>query len=324
MSQANRRPARIVSERKLIRRSRFRRIQGSPIGAFVLIFFASLFLAVFVLFMQRRWRAPGQRAIVIVHDAVDPVRKPLTIVIIDPQSPRLTIAPLPPERSFSPLLGYGTYQSQALVGLTQLDGLKWDFLTGSLSLELGVALDGIIWSRSEKIESRGDVRAAVLAVLANRSATTLAYWDRGRLLAMLESIPDYKLDISFPAQADEDAVEKWAARTIQDNQIRSSGITVAIQNASGIQGLATRYSRMLRIMGYDVRNIETIPEQTRSRLVHRPEAESTSQGQWAIHRLVVAASYLEKEVDEELAQKLRSDLVLVLGTDMRERLTLRP
>lgn len=308
------------SRRSPAPRQYFQWFRHGPWGAFLVVFLLSTLLAVFVLFMQRKWRDRGQRAVVIVHDAVDVVRKPLTVVVIDPETPRLTIMPLAPERSISPLLGYGNYQTQALVGLTQLEKLRWEFLMGSLSLELGTAIDGILWTDLSEVSDQGDIRSIVLSSVANQKATTLAYWDRWRLLAMVESIPDYKVDVSFPADADEAALEKWAARTIQDSQIRSSGMTIAIQNASGIQGMAARYSRLLRIMGYDVRNIETVEVQGESQLVVRSTLDESS---WEVQRVQAAVPYLRTKKDDALPEKLRSEMVVVLGEDMREQLSLR-
>ncbi len=281
-------------------------------------------MAVFILFMQRRWRSAGQRAIIIVHDTVDEVRKPLTIVVLDPNAPRLTILPLPPEKPILPLLNYGSYPSQGLVGLTQLEDLRWEFLTGSLALEYGAAVDGIIWSRQTKLLSRGELRSLIWQTIANRASTTLAYWDRWQLLAMVEAIPDYKLDLSWSAEASADDQEKWASRTIQDNQIRQSGIAVAVQNAAGIPGLATRFARMARIMGFDVRNIENGETQVKSQLLYKPELIENAAGQWALQRLEMATGYLNSKPDSNITQRLRSDLVIILGTDWRDQLTRHP
>ncbi len=298
--------------------------QGEPgiFKYFALIFIISLGLAGFTLFMQRHWRDPGQRGVLIIHDGLDSVRKPLTLVVIDPESPRLVILPLPPEQSLTLLLNYGSYQSQALVRLTQLEKLRWDFLLSTLALQYGVALDGMIWTKLDKIESPGDLRSLALGSIFRQNPTTLAWWDRGRLLADLQRIPEHKVDRSFPTDADEAGLEQWASRLIQDTQIRHSGVTVAIQNGSGVQGLAARLSRMLRIMGYDVRALETVAEVSTSKLVFRPNFEENVGGHWARLRLQAVASFLSPETDAQLPEKLRADLVVIVGTDLKTKFSL--
>jgi hypothetical protein len=201
--------------------------------------------------------------------------------------------------------------------------LRWEFVLNTLSLKYGIALDGIIWTKAAKVDSKGAVAGVALSALLRRSPTTLSFWDRGKLLAGVQAIPEYQVDRSFPTVASEEELDKWAGRAVQDTRIRSSGLTVAIQNASGVQGLAARLSRMLRLMGYDVRAIDTVPEQADSRLVFRPELDREASGHWAKLRLLAAASYLTPQTDTVLPDKLRADLVVVIGTDLRAKLSLR-
>ena len=271
--------------------------------------------------MQRKWRGVGQRGVVIVHNSVDEVKKPLTLAVIEPSSGSLTLLPLGPEKSVSTALEHGLYPTQALVGLGQLEKLDWSFLLTTLSLEYGVVLDGVIWSSESQVVSVADVRDAAWTALRPGAQTTLPFWDRISFWLLAQRISDYRVNTDFDPEWSSDIFDRWAGKELQDPQIRGSGLTLAIQNGSGIPGLATRFSRSLKLMGYDVRSVETVDTRKTSELVLGDVGKKNTTQLWAQNRLRALFSELSVRNNPDLLTDTRSDGVVIFGTDWREQFT---
>lgn len=289
-----------------------------------LILGVSLVLTTFVLFMQRRWRGSGQRAILIVHEGGDEVRRPLTLMVIDADEEQATLVPLPTNWKVPAAVQYGSYASDALVGLTQLEQLHWRFLLLTLGLDLGVTIDDIVWTSKPPPLQLTDVRAVVGSTLLNRSYTTLMYWDRWRLWWQLQRIAEYHVQTADMAamissetgELDSAALERSAARLWQDRQIRQSEASVVILNASGQTGLANRTARALELAGYYVRNVETAPEEERSTVYRTSEVDKDESKRWARQRLELFLEKFDAKVDQERTQRARADFVIVIGKDI--------
>jgi hypothetical protein len=291
--------------------------------SFFLTALLSLFLVVFLLYRQREWTLRGQRALVIVHEQKEGVRQKLTLVVVDPLQQDLRILPLPPQQYvITALTRYGAYQTDALAGLTLLENLDWRFLEQSLAREYGVVLDGVVWTDQQSITSQSDVRTLSWSGVLNQSKTTLAYWDRWTWWRLVGSVPQYQVELA-PLQdwVDGDgrlrdtAYESWAETKIQDEQVRQSGLTVVVQNGSEAQGEANRVARMLRLIGYAVRNIDTIDRQTNTKIVLGSRREEKPEIAWAVTRLRDLYPHAEVIEDESAVQKARSDVLLILGQD---------
>lgn len=164
-------------------------------GVFLLVTAISLLLTVFVLFMQRQWKLPGQRALLVVHNGVDEVRKPLSIVVMRFSEQELFFLPIPEEQSVNVLSNDISYSSDALVGYTQLEEYRWEYLEYLVSLEYGVVLDGIVWTDLSPEELQANTWHSVAGQsLWRRAPTTLAYWDRVRWWRGMFGIPSYQVD----------------------------------------------------------------------------------------------------------------------------------
>lgn len=275
--------------------------------------------------MQRRWKLAGQRAVLIVHDSVDEVRKPLSLAVVRPTSDELTLISIPPNQSINTLKNDVAYSSDALVGFTQLEGYSWQYLQYVAGLEYGVIIDGIVWSQQAPDQITLDsVRKLAQQSLFRQTPTTLAYWDRFMWWRSLSQIPNYEVEQASEMQqflTEEQALDttkyqKQFFSQVQDVAIRNSGWSVAILNGSGIQGYASRVASALEMMGYEVRSVDTIESTEHSALVFAPQrADSFIEEQWAQQRLRDFFHPFERREDEELTRRRRSNAVIILGTD---------
>lgn len=287
---------------------------------FGLVFFLSLVLAIFILFRQRRWEGNHQRAVLVVHQGQDEVRQALTIVVLKPEK-KVQVLPIPARQVIETPLDYGSFNSDALVGLTQLEKLQWEFLTYTLSLEFGVGIDGIIWTKDEQINQLSQLKKLSIMSILNQRPTTMAFWDRLKLGQSLQRVPSYQFELvdvniyldESTNRLDKTRYDRWAELYLQDAEIRGSDFSLVVQNATSVNGYATRVGRMLGLMGYYVRGLETVEE----------DADTTlyiTKGNlvWPGDRLRNFFAALPQKRDDELPQEKRTNAVLRLGNDQKE------
>jgi len=287
---------------------------------FGLVFVLSVLLTTFILFRQRHWRGSHQRAVLIVHEGQDEVRQPLSIVVLKADK-KVQVLPLPPQQVIETPLDYGSYNSDALVGLTQLEKLRWDFLTYTVSLEYGVAIDGIIWTKQPDLPQLSQVRKLSLLAMLNQRPSTMSWWDRLSMWQYLQQVPAYQFELVEVQQyvdqsthrLDQTRYDRWAELYLQDPEVRGSDYSLVVQNATSVNGYATRVGRMLGLMGYYVRGLETVEEDTGTTLLLEKGDQS-----WPGKKLQLFLDALPQKRDNELTQEKRTNAVLRLGNDQKE------
>lgn len=300
--------------------------------SFFLTCFCTLALVLFLLYRQHRWVDRGQRTVVVIHPATNEgVRQKLTLIVLDPLQSDVRILPLPPQQNVVTVLPrFGAYQSDALVGLTLLEKLDWQFLELTLAQEYGVVLDGAVWTQEQNISTLSDVKGLAWKGITRQSKTTFSYWDSWVWWRLLGTIPSHQVEVApLTEWIDEEGrlrevpYETWAETKIQDEQIRQSGLSVVVQNGTEQQGQAQRTARMLKLIGYAVRNIETVTTQESTKIVLNPQRAEQGEVRWALQRLQDLYPWAEVVEDAGTTQKARSDIVLILGKDQEGSLTLR-
>lgn len=275
-------------------------------------------LTIFILFRQSEWSGKQQRGVILIESRPDEVRQPLTLVIMKPDN-KVFVMPIPAQQKIETPFNYGTYSSDALVGLTQLEQLDWEYLEYTLALEFGVALDGIIWTDTPA-SSVGELRSLGLQAVLNRKASTVSWWDRMTWWRWLQQVPTYQLEtldmsnylIGDTNMLDTTRYDRWAELYLQDPDIRGNGFSVSVQNGSGIEGYASRVGRMVGLMGYDLRSIDTVGTSTISELLW---AETLQRDNWSAQRLQEVLEPFRARVDQGANEQARSQAIIRLGTD---------
>ncbi len=293
--------------------------QQSVWRVFGLIFFLSTVLTGFLLFRERQWRGDHQRAVLVVHQVKDEVRQPLSLVVVKTEN-KVQVLPLPPQQVIQTPLDYGNYTSDALVGLTQLENLRWEFLTYAISLEYGVAIDGIVWTQEAELSSLSKVRKLAFFALVNNQPSTMVFWDRFKWWGWLQRVPSYQFELvdihqylTDANRLDEPRYDRWAELYLQDASIRGSDYSLVVQNGTGVDGYAHRIGRMLGLMGFYVRGLETIDGLERSAVLL--EKGTTP---WSGQRLESVFSFFTTKRDQALVEEKRTNAVLRVGSDQAQ------
>lgn len=297
---------------------------GSVWRVFIIVFLLSVLLTIFILFRQRQWRGQEQRSVIVAHlpEQENQVRQKLSVILFRPGE-EIHVLQIPARLKIETPLEYGIYESDALVGLTQLEDLKWDYLRYSISLELGVAIDDVVWTSQSEITKINQLRRLAFWAFLNQRDSTMSLWDRGKMWWWSVRLPSYQLEstdlskyLTSTDELNEDSYDRWAQLYLQDSQIRASDFSVVVRNGSGINNYASRVARFLTLTGYYVRSVETVDQQedqeeTALFLQSRPDS-------WPAWRLLSLVDEFPWYKDKQLTQDNRAQAVWVIGTNERQ------
>lgn len=298
--------------------------RSGKLAAFLLITILSVGLVFFVWFMQRQWRQPVQRSLLVVHTSEDPIRRPLTLLIATADSSRLLIVPLPRDQQI-PVMGTGTeYPSDAWVGVTELEKQPWSYLISNMGQTYGIQADGVVWT-DQPYDNFEFAQAKTLAnkMLFNQVKTTVRQWDRWSWQKMVYSVPAYKAErredlntfLNAEKRMEINLSDRFLAQFFQDTTIRQNRVSVAVLNASGQQGRAQQIARMLELIGFEVRSVDTIEPQEQSKLLVHPDWIKKTDAQWPQERLHQIFSSYEITPDTDQTERRRTDVVVIVGRE---------
>lgn len=316
-----RRPA-PVTVRREARTSRL-----GVVWTFFAIFVVATLLSVFVVLMQRRWTQGGQRAVLLIEPANADLRQRLSIVLTQPGQRQAVLLRLPPNQGVA-TFQQGQYESDALAGFIRLEKMDWAQLRLLVGLQYGVAVDDIVWVRDE-VTTWPQVQAALTPLLWAQLPTTLTYADRWQLWWQVRRIPAGAVQVPDLSRwqletgiLDTSAYDRAVSRWLEDAQIRASGMTVAVENGTPLQGLGGRVARALTLLGFEVVAVDSVAPTEKSMLL-RAEETSNAASRWGESRLRTLIPQLPKSTqDQAHIQLRRSDWVVVLGQDiMKTKIT---
>jgi len=139
----------------------------------------------------------------------------------------------------------------------------------------------------------------------------------------LQQVPAYQFELVDVAQyldeathrLDQARYDRWAELYLQDAEVRGSDYSLVVQNATSVNGYATRVGRMLGLMGYYVRGVETVEDGNVDTSLF---TQKESAGTWPDNRLKTFFSALPQKRDDSLTQEKRTNAVLRLGDDQKD------
>lgn len=266
--------------------------------SFFLILLIVASLTVWVLHRNRSWSTQGQRTLVLIHPATNAVETPLSLAIWRPEQREVLLLPLPPSLRFQSSHNGEVYALNTLPRLAEVEQWPESRWWREVSLQFGLVIDGVVQVTfsSEELSFVSLERDSWQAIWQDRS--TLQHWDRLTWWQGLRQADPRKVQVlSFESnwlgeenQLSHAHFDRFARLTLQDGQIRRSLISVQVVNASGVSGQANRQARMLEIMGFGVKSVETADisqnETSGLRLQSAQDTEKLSaESVWARKRL---------------------------------------
>jgi hypothetical protein len=294
-----------------------------PVFLFILL--TTLGLTVWILHRQREWVDVGQRAMVIVHPATGEISTPLTIAVWHPETSEVLLLPLPESLMFRASHNGESYPVSGLPRLAEIENWSTTRWQRELSLQLGVVFDGSLHVSSPQTDfDLDELEAQSLQALLGGRQTSLVMWDRWTWLQALQNADDLKSRvITFESgwldgdkHLNEAVYDRFARLRLQDETLRNSQWTLRVVNASGIAGDASRQARMLELIGYGVRAVESQDEMSLSTVVTLPRlAEDDAADVWARSRLQVLYADWFHEENDGLFEKQRVQGEVISGSE---------
>ncbi len=290
---------------------------------FFWIFLVSIGLFGWILFRNRTWTEPEQRAVLLIHPEVDEVQTPLSLVLWRPDSQELLMIAVPEDLRFRASHNGEAYNLSGLPRLAEIESWSEQAMLREVSLQFGVVFDGSMTVDFPASQLSVEyVRREALMAFLGRQETKLGLWDRWtwwRLTlgadALRSQVIPFESAWKLPnGQLNTSTYDRFARLRLQDTTIRQSQWSIRVMNASGIAGDAARHARMLELIGYGVRSTDSQGDRVPSALRLQPAlADDIPENMWASKRLQHLFSDWESRVDETLLETQRVQAEVLVG-----------
>ncbi|MDZ7587146.1 MAG: LytR C-terminal domain-containing protein [Patescibacteria group bacterium] len=228
----------------------------------------------------------------------------LEVMVIIPNQKKLISLIIPKNTIVKVGFGFGEYRLNKVYELGKLENQAGKVLMRTVQELLGVGIDG--WEAEGK--------------------SNLSWWDKIRLKwwekvvvtqeekTVLIDNPawqsEYLTDGSLIYRVNQVWLDELVHQKIFDQEVSREGLTVAVLNASGVDGVANNISRLISNFGIEVRLVGNLTEQIQTEIV--------------INRKAIEDTKTLKKVMDSLGIKVikigdileyRSDLVVIIGKD---------
>lgn len=167
--------------------------------------------------------------------------RPVSVVSFSPLGPSLVFLTFPPDAYVEVVHGYGNYLVESIYPLGELEGKGrgGDLLARSLQENLGVPLDGYLTTDNLK-----EIKALL------ESKTNLSRWDLWRLWWEARNVREDRVKlVKLDKPLDPERLERIIGQYFVDEKIRREALAIAVLNATGQPGLATKEARIIKNLG---------------------------------------------------------------------------
>ncbi len=244
-----------------------------------------------------QWDGQGQFGWVIQAEE-------MRVKIIIPNQKKLIILIIPNNTIVKVGFGFGEYRINKVYELGKLENQGGKVLTRTIQEFLGVGIKG--WQAGNK--------------------SNLSWWDKFRLkwgekltVNQTETIelkdkaswqPEQLSDGSLIYRVNQSWSDELIHQEIFDQEISQEGLTVAVLNASGVDGVAGNISRLISNLGIEVRLVSNLATQDNSEVVINKKSQKDSK---TLKKIIDSLGINTVRVSDTLEQ--RSDIVVIIGRD---------
>jgi hypothetical protein len=192
-----------------------------------------------------------------------------------------------------------------------------------LSLQLGVIFDG---SMSVSLPQDGfdlnELKQESWFAMLSQRESSLVPWDRLSWWQGIQKADDLRSQVFEFDRAwltpektlNQSVYDRFARLRLQDEAIRNSQWTLRVVNASGRSGEAGRQARMLELIGFGVRSVDTQSDLSESAVTTLPETpETVSDERWARSRFKQLYADWQQQDGEKLFEEQRVQGQVVVG-----------
>jgi hypothetical protein len=244
-----------------------------------------------------QWDGQGQFGWVIQSEEI-------RVKIIIPSQKKLVTLIIPNNTIVKVGFGFGEYRINKVYELGKLANQAGKVLTRTIQEFLGVGIKG--WQVGTK--------------------SNLSWWDRIRLkwletfavnqtkVVELKGKPAWQAeklsDGSLIYRVNQAWLDELVHQEIFDQEVSREGLTVAVLNASGVDGVANDISRLISNLGIEVRLVSNLATQDQSEVVISQKSQKETR---TLKKIIDSLGIETIRVSDTLEQ--RSDVVVIIGRD---------
>jgi len=244
-----------------------------------------------------QWDGQGQFGWVIQTEEI-------RVKIIIPSQKKLVTLIIPNNTIVKVGFGFGEYRINKVYELGKLANQAGKVLTRTIQEFLGVGIKG--WQVGTK--------------------SNLSWWDNFRLkwletfavnqtkVVELKDKPSWQAeqlsDGSLIYRVNQAWLDELVHQEIFDQEVSQEGLTVAVLNASGVDGVANDISRLISNLGIEVRLVSNLAAQERSEVVISQKSQKDTK---TLKKIIGSLGIDTVRVGDILEQ--RSDMVVIIGRD---------
>jgi len=244
-----------------------------------------------------QWDGQGQFGWVIQAEEIQ-------VKIIIPNQGKLVTLIIPNNTIVKVGFGFGEYRLNKVYELGKLENQAGKVLIRTVQEFLGVGIKG--WQVGTK--------------------SNLSWWDKFRL-KWLETLtvnqtkaielkdqaswqPEHLSDGSLIYRVNQAWLDELIHQETFDQEVSQEGLTVAVLNASGVDGVANDISRLISNLGIEVRLVSNLAAQDQSEVVISQKSQKDTR---TLKKIIGSLGINTVRVSDTLEQ--RSDIVVIVGRD---------
>ncbi|HUV43061.1 MAG TPA: hypothetical protein VMY36_04145 [Patescibacteria group bacterium] len=253
--------------------------------------------------------------------------QPVAIASFDPGSQTMSFLTIPDGTYIEAAGEYGPYRIEKIYPLGELEGKGIELLADSIELYFGMPIDGWLdvrenWQMSAGIKSF--FSRLIGLTLKDKSLTNLSRWDLFRLWLMVARTRSHKIemidlgettvaeDFILPdgqeaQRIDNQRISRVVNNLFTDYRLREEGLAIAMMNASGETGLATKRARLITNIGGRLIEVGDWPEKVEGCQIKTTSAVKKS---YTSQKL---AKIFDCQIQSNLGEDSRWDILIILG-----------
>ena len=244
-----------------------------------------------------QWDGQGQFAFVIQAEEI-------RVKIIIPNQKKLIILIIPDNTMVKVGFGFGEYRLNKIYELGKLANQADKVLTRTVQELLGIGIKGWQVGGKSNLSWWDKIRLRWLEALTVNQTETIELKNN----AAWQS--EHLSDGSLVYRVNQVWLDELVHREIFDQEVSQEGLTVAVLNASGVDGVANNISRLISNLGIELRLVGNLANQDQSEVViNQKNLQETK----TLKKIINSLGIDRVRVGDILEQ--RSDIVVIIGRD---------
>lgn len=244
-----------------------------------------------------QWDGQSQFAFVIQSEDI-------RVKIIIPNQKKLITLIIPNNTLVKVGFGFGEYRLNKVYELGKLENQAGKVLIRTVQEFLGVGIKGWQVGTKSNLSWWDKFRLKWLETLTVKQVAVIELKDQASWQ------PEHLSDGSLIYRVNQAWLDELIHQETFDQEVSQEGLTVAVLNASGVDGVANNVSRLISNLGIEVRLVSNLAIQDQAEVVISQKSQNDTR---TLKKIINSLGINTVRVGDILEQ--RSDIVVIIGRD---------